>query len=126
MEPLLIEATKSSPKIEFNQNTETYRIEGQSYPENIVIFFTPIFEWVNKFLITLDKPATFDINLTYINTSSSKAMMMLFDLFEEAFSKGSSISVNWYYHKENEMGLEYGQEFKEDLSFPFNIIEIED
>jgi hypothetical protein len=49
-------------------------------------------------------------------------MMALFEVLDQAYRKGKDVAIEWHYDPENEMGLEYGQEFMEDLSVPFKLI----
>ncbi len=68
---------------------------------------------------------TIDMEIIYFNSSSSKALMNLFDLFEEAAQSGKQIQINWRYHEENDTALECGEEFKEDLeAVEFNLVKI--
>lgn len=124
MEKLFIEQTKGTPRIDFDPEKGILKIKGQSYPENAFKFYEPIFKWVDEYLETEVGEITIDIefNLPYINTSSSKCIMMLLERFENAFDSGKKIALNWYYDKENESELECAEEFKEDTSLPFNII----
>ncbi|TEB05391.1 hypothetical protein Psch_02432 [Pelotomaculum schinkii] len=116
-----IEATKSTPEIKFAGNTLT--IKGQSYPENSVGFYAPVFAWVDEYLEELDEgKAIFEFNLIYINTSSSKCMMDFIDKLQEAFSRGKQVMIKWYCDPDNESLLECAEEFKEDVEFPFEII----
>jgi hypothetical protein len=59
--------------------------------------------------------------LLYLNTSSIKAMMDIFDLLEAAHQEGKSVAVNWHYDRRNERVVELAEEFKEDCTFPFMI-----
>ena len=63
-----------------------------------------------------------ELSLPYINTSSSKCIMMILEKFEEAVEKGKNIVVNWFYDEENESELECAMEFKEFADLEFNII----
>ena len=47
MENLIIEQTKSTPYIFFCAATGKLRIEGESYPENVIKFYTPVLEWLH-------------------------------------------------------------------------------
>jgi hypothetical protein len=60
--------------------------------------------------------------MPYMNTSSSKCIMMLMEKFEEASNSGKSIVVNWYYDTENESELECGEELKEFVELEFTFI----
>ncbi|MDP4164764.1 MAG: DUF1987 domain-containing protein [Bacillota bacterium] len=124
MDKLVIEKTKATPQVNFDAESKTLKIDGQSYPENAFKFYEPIFLWIDEFfkqdgnaeLIKLE------LSMPYINTSSSKCIMMLLEKFEEASNNGKSIVVNWYYDPENESELECAEELKEFVELEFNII----
>ncbi len=63
-----------------------------------------------------------EITLLYLNTSSIKALMDIFDLLEAAHDQGKPVGVNWYYDERNERVAELAEEFREDCTFPFAII----
>jgi len=124
MDTLNIEASKSSPAVTYEAESKTLEITGECYPENAVKFFTPIFQWLEKEVTSLDTPLlTVNLNISYFNSSTSKALMNFFDMLEEAHEKGKKIVVNWIYMEENETAQECGEEFQEDLeTLPFNLI----
>lgn len=127
MDNLEINRTQSSPQVMAEVASGKLHMAGDSYPENSFEFFLPIISWVNNYLDGLEKsPLTLELHLLYLNTSSVKAMMDIFDLLEEAHSDGKAVAVNWYYDAENERIAELAEEFKEDCSFPFKIIQLND
>jgi len=127
MESLYIEQAKSTPKIEFDLILNKLVLSGQSYPENSFKFYQPVLNWIDDYFNQSECESKVEvvINLSYFNTSSSKCIMMLLERFEEAYKKGVDITINWYYDIENESELECAEEFKEDVTLPFNIIAIE-
>lgn len=118
---LLIEQTKATPKVDFDPVTGVLRIEGQSYPENAFRFYESVFVWVDEYLAQSGTPLTVEITLSYLNTSSSKCMLMLLDRLEESFKSGRGVILNWACDADNESEWECAEEFKEEVSFPFNI-----
>lgn len=127
MDNLEINRTQSSPQVMAEVATGKLHMAGDSYPENSFEFFLPIISWVNDYLEGIKEPAlTLELHLLYLNTSSVKAMMDIFDLLEEAHSDGKGVAVNWYYDAENERIAELAEEFKEDCSFPFEIVQLND
>ncbi len=125
MENLIIEKTEATPEIRFDYSSGILELRGESYPENTAEFYAPVFEWLRKFLNSGNELAvTVNMEIIYFNSSSSKALMNLFDLLDEAVSVGRKIAVNWMYAAGNESALEYGEEFKEDLNLlDFNLVE---
>lgn len=119
MTTIEIAATSSTPAIRASDGKLTLR--GDSYPENSFAFFAPIIEWVERNLAPADARLQVDLYLLYLNTSSVKAMMDLFDLLEAAHKLGKQVKVNWYYDPQNMRVAELAEEFKEDCSFDFHI-----
>jgi len=126
VEPLIIESAKSTPKVNFNMENRVLEIKGQSYPENSFKFYDPIFQWLDAFFAEIEDDGLIklEISLPYINTSSSKCILMLLEKFEEAGNNGKNVCVNWSYDKENESEMECAQDFKEFVELEFNLIAI--
>ena len=121
MNDLNIAATQSTPGIQSDTRNGLLRMHGDSYPENSFEFFGPVIEWIETFLAENAAPIRLELRLVYMNTSSVKAMMDIFDLLEEAHGKGRAVSVAWHYDARNERVLDLADEFREDCSFPFEI-----
>ena len=86
MEALVIEQTKSTPAINFDPVANLLSIKGQSYPENSFKFYEPVFAWLDEYLSQVEQQVTARINfhMPYVNTSSSKCLMMLLEKLENA------------------------------------------
>jgi hypothetical protein len=123
VENLVIEATKSSPYVCFDACSGVLEIKGKAYPENAAKFFAPIFSWLSEFMALPDtKQIVVEMEMTYFNSSSSKAFMNFFELLESA---DRSVVVNWRYDEENDTALEAGEEFKEEVpGLTFNLVEL--
>jgi len=126
MNNLEIPKTKTTPEIFFNFSTNELSIKGESFPENTSAFYAPVFEWLEEYINALtDQVVIVNIELVYFNSSSSKVLMDLFDMLEEAVQNGKEITVRWRYDEDNEMAAEYGEDFMEDLEdLPFQLVEI--
>lgn len=124
MEKYTIEATKSTPKVLLDPVSHSHVISGESYPENCSIFYGPILEWCKDYLpLTHGRTVKFCMDILYFNSSSSKSLMELFDLLDEAADDGTKVVVDWRYHEENEVALECGEDFMDDLnSVTFNLV----
>jgi len=123
MTDLNIPATQATPGITAIGASGNLSMRGDSYPENSFKFFVPIIEWIKDYLAKSTAPLQLDLRLLYLNTSSVKGMMDIFDILEEAHNGGKKVSVTWYYDAENERVAELANEFKEDCSFLFEIKE---
>ena len=78
-----ISGSQSTPSVEGNGALGLLRMQGDSYPENSFEFFGPIIEWLERLLKETQLPLRLELRLVYMNTSSVKAMMDIFDLLEE-------------------------------------------
>ena len=125
MSELTYAATQSTPAIRTNCAAGILEMRGDSYPENSFEFFAPVVKWVEDFLADSQVPFRLELSLLYLNTSSVKVMMDIFDTLEEAHERGRAVSVQWFYDKDNERIAELAEEFKEDCTFPFAIVEVE-
>lgn len=121
MKSLTIAGSQSTPTIQCDPARGLMIMQGDSYPENSFEFFGEVIHWVEQFLQQATLPLQLELRLIYMNTSSVKAMMDIFDLLEAAHEQGRAVSVCWYYDPENERVVELAEEFKEDCTFPFNI-----
>lgn len=122
MNDISIPATQSSPAVEARCSDGVIEMRGDSYPENSFEFFSPILQWIQKYLSASEQSLRLELYLLYLNTSSVKAMMDIFDLLEEAHGLGRQVTVSWYYESENSRIAELAEEFKEDCTFSFEIV----
>ena len=121
MNTLNIEGSQSTPSIVADWDQGRLAMHGDSYPENSFEFFHQVIDWIERYLNESAAPLCLELRLVYMNTSSVKAMMDIFDLLEDAHGKGRQVSVNWYYDPRNERVLDLADEFREDCTFPFVI-----
>lgn len=122
---LNLEATQFSPSVNTDWEKGRLRMSGESYPENTYEFFAQVIAWTESFLNTNTAPLTLELHLSYLNTSSIRAMIDIFDLLQDASVEGKSVCVQWLYDNRNPRASELGEEFKEDYTFPFDIIALD-
>jgi len=120
---LMLNATQSTPSISADWDSGVLSMSGDSYPENAFEMYSDVIQWVERFLSDKGTPLNLELSLLYLNTSSIKSVMDIFDLLEEAFQNSRAVSVYWYYEEGNERVSELAEEFKEDCTFPFHILE---
>ncbi|OZI20595.1 hypothetical protein CAL26_24225 [Bordetella genomosp. 9] len=122
MKELNIPASQSTPSIVTDSENGSLHLSGDSYPENSFELFGPVIQWVDEYLASTQRGLAVTLELQYLNTSSVKAVMDIFDLLEAAHDGGHQVSVTWYYDSRNERVGELAEEFKEDCSFPFTVV----
>ncbi len=121
MDNLVIKQSSSSPVITADWNSGVISMKGDSYPENSFELFQPLIDWVETFLAKANRPLQLELELVYLNTSSIRSMMDIFDQMEVAHKKGRTVSARWSYEAANERVGQLAEEFREDCTFPFTI-----
>lgn len=124
MESLFISKTKSSPKIDFNAKSGVLEIIGRSIPENSSKFYEPIIEWIDLYKEVANQSTVMKVNLEYFNTGSSKYLYQIFKRFEDLHNDSSEniVNVEWYYEKNVDELAEAGEDYKDILNIPFEIL----
>lgn len=123
MENLYIAATISSPEVRFDAAQQILEMTGESYPENTAEFYLPIIRVLQEAVREPDLPFTLSLEIIYANSSSSKVLMDMLDMLDEAAAEGKTVNVNWYYNADNENAKEVGEEFQEDIeSLSFHLL----
>ncbi len=116
MDNILIEGTERTPYVECDFSARRLSMKGESYPEDAAAFFGPILHAVREFLGGEGRlPVALDLEMSYFNSSSAKALMNLFLMLEKAAQQGMPVAINWWYHEGDDTILESGEDFAEDF-----------
>lgn len=119
---LTIAASQSSPSVMADWECGVITMRGESYPENSFSLYEKILEWLASYLKLTSRSLQLDLELNYLNTSSVRAMIELFDNLQAAGEDGRDVSVIWRYDTRNPRAAELGKELSEDYTFPFTIL----
>ncbi len=117
------------PTVNFNADNGVCEIIGESYLEDTVSFFAPLFEWIREFLDTQEKRLTFNFKLEYYNTSSSKCIVDILALLKNHQDLGKDIVVNWYYNslsEDAEEEVEEVEDFMLETGIKINLVPYEE
>jgi hypothetical protein len=124
MKSLEIERGKETPAVRCDGEAGEITVRGSSYPEDAFAFYEPVLAWIEEYLSAAKNGLIAHLSIDYINTSSSKSLFDLLDLLEAHHRQGGSAEVRWYYKKGDDDGREMGEEFRDDLSLPFELISV--
>lgn len=124
MNSLLIEATKKTPTVDFNNLTGELNIAGMSCSENALGFFNPLFDWISEYTKEAKDVTTINFKLKYYNTSSAKCILDILDKLLVLKEYNKQLVVNWYYDPNDDEMLESGENYSAILDYPFNLLEI--
>ena len=123
MDPYQAEQTPKTPSINFDPSTGQFNLKGKSIPENTMLFYKPLYEWLEKYIQAPAPKTTLTIQLDYFNTSSSKCIVDLFKKLEQIVKGGNGeAEINWLHDEPDEDMLEAGEDYKSIIKIPFNLI----
>ena len=125
MDDLIIKATPETPAVTLVPSKGIFEISGFSLPENVISFYKPIVDWLEEYFKSPNNETVVTFKIKYFNTASSKMLTRIFLRLEEMNTSGKPVKVNWYYNEEDEEMMEAGEEFKEIINLPIEIIEEE-
>lgn len=123
MDELRISPTKNTPEIILNPEG-IIRIRGRSIHEDVTEYFSPVEDWVSRYI---DKPAEVtcvDMNLEYFNSASAKVFIHLLQKITYVTLKHKRYIFNWYYEDGDDDILERGEYFASVLDVRINFIKI--
>ena len=123
MDKLKIEKTKYTLAIDLDPVSGKLQFTGESYPENARAFFAPVFSWLDEYFKSNPANVEAELSLDYLNTSSTKCLLDILEVFERFRTGGGNINVTWYYSKDDEDTLTMGQEIAEDTGLPIQFVE---
>ncbi len=101
------------PTVDLNADTGICNISGESYLEDTSIFYSSVIYWVEEYCEKIKKPITFNFDLEYYNTSSSKCIVNIMFLLKKYADMGLEVKINWYYDANNECSDEEVEEVKD-------------
>lgn len=114
--------TGSTPYILIDEEKGYIRFEGESFHENVIEFYREISDWLGRYLETDFQSLTFDCELKYFNSSTAKLLFNMLMEMDEHAGAGKKVVVNWITTHDNEIIIECGEDFKEEMSeMEFNL-----
>ncbi|MCF4124813.1 DUF1987 domain-containing protein [Methylobacterium sp. SyP6R] len=116
MDRIQIPATSRSPLVDFDFPAGRLLLRGESYPEDAAAFYGPLLQALRACLEEEATPLTFEVALSYFNSSSAKALMNLFMPLEEAAEEGRAVTIRWLYAEGDDTIAEAGEDFAADFS----------
>lgn len=120
---LKIAATEDTPEISFSLESNEFIISGRSLPEDVTSFYAPVFGWLNEFTENPSSNTVFKFKLEYFNTASSKIILdILMKLEELVLDKSTELLIEWHHAESDDDMLEAGEEYKELVEVPFNMV----
>ena len=90
------------PTVDFSAETGVCVLAGESYLEETIKFYTPLFNWIKEYTTQKEKAIIFNFKLTYFNTSSSKCIVDILNMLKKYKDAGGTVEVFWHYDDKDE------------------------
>ena len=117
------EMTTSTPYVLVDEEKGYMKLEGRCFHENISAFFKEINDWMDEYLATDFGLFTFDNAINYLNSSTTKLLYNMLLKMDRFSSDENKIVVNWLTTEQNEIMIECGEDFQEEMEkLEFNLI----
>jgi hypothetical protein len=110
------EKTTSTPYILIDEEKNYMRFEGRSFHENVVEFYKDVNNWLDAYLKKDFGSFTFDFEMNYFNSSTSKLLHNMLTKMDTRASDKNKVTVNWITTEDNDIIIECGEDFQEDFN----------
>jgi hypothetical protein len=122
MENLIIESTLKSPEVKFNINGELL-IAGKSIPEDSILYYKPLFLWLEEFKKTSPKAINLTLKLEYMNTSSVRIILKFLQGLVALSKENIKLTIKWVYDFDDDDICEQGEIIQDSIKFPIEMVE---
>ncbi len=123
---LIISPTKGTFGINFDPAKNVFEIKGNSFPPNALEFYEPLIDWVKEFLSgDVKDPVLIKFKVNYYNTSSSKYIYKILELFNEHNEKTQNVKLKWYSSDDDDELFDDWKSLIQDLDLPYEFISLE-
>jgi len=111
------------PEVHFISQTGECTIMGESYMEETYKFYIPLMEWMKDYITQVQGPLTLNIKLIYLNTSTSKCLLDIFEILKNYLDAGGDVKVKWYYLSDDPDMVEEVEDFEAESGLDIELIE---
>lgn len=127
METLDIPPSGYYPGIRFVPDTGKFEITGISLPENVMDFYGPVIDWLERYeqeyveqaLREGRKELELKFMLDYYNSGTIRYLISILNKMKSCLDKGMNVTIRWYYDEDDEHLLDSGKELADLTQLPF-------
>ncbi|PLX04904.1 MAG: hypothetical protein C0594_08535 [Marinilabiliales bacterium] len=123
METLTIEQTELSPKVLFNAETGKLLIQGKSFMENTIAFYSTLESWLDDYMKAPYEKTVLQIYLSYYNSSTFREILSILMKLSQLQNQGNNVLIEWAYDKKDTLALKKGKELAMLMKLSFEYIE---
>ena len=106
------------PEVQLLVAESSATITGESYMEEPFQLYQQILDWCGEFCKSEAKPLSVNFKLSYVNSSSFRALLDTLKGIKDLQDQGHEITINWHHPEDDVNDI---QEEGEDLAFDAEI-----
>lgn len=110
-----IAATDRTPRVWFDASVGQMLISGESWPENVAIFYGQISQALTDYFAAPAVALDVHIQLRYFNSGSARALGDLMRQLDQGSAGQHRVNLIWHYDKGDDIGLEFAEDISEQL-----------
>ena len=122
MKALYKKGDNLTPEIDFNPQNSTLSIRGKSISMHPRQFFEDAIVWLEHYSEEPNEHTKVEIDLTYMNARSLKAILDILKQVKRIDSNGKDVMVEWNVPREADDLLEISEEILDDLHLQHHIL----
>ncbi len=122
MEAKRIAGTDESPEIILDKNTNEFKFQGKSLPEDVKEFYNPVLDWIEDYAKNPNDETVVEFNMEYFNSASSKQILDILERFAKINEIGKKIIIKWHYSQDDEDMEDAGESYADIVDVPFELI----
>lgn len=118
---LNIKSTVDSPEIVLVPETGVVSIIGNSYMNNPIATYEPVFDWVREYVKSPAEKTGLILDIEYANSATKKIIYDLICLLLTV-KDNSEVEISWNYYEDDEDMIDTGKQFEKSSKKTFNFI----
>ena len=122
LDAIQISATNSTPYVSADPQARQIVIKGRSLPTNVVTFYQPVIDWIKMYGATDNEALKVKVQLSFLNSSSHKRLLDIFEGVEDLQQKGCKTEIEWFYKEGDDDIYVAGTEFLSILKCPLTLV----
>lgn len=126
MQKLIIQGTAKTPEVNLDPDNGLLEISGYSISKSNKEFYGPVLKWIDEYGKKPHEKTLLRLKFYYYNTGTAMYILDILRKLEALYKKGVDVKIEWQYEKEDEASMEYGEDYRDILSLPFEIVEVEE
>lgn len=121
---LRLEGTKETLTVGLSAKTGEMFFGGVSICNNARDYYQRCLDWLSEYAHSPAASTHVSFSLKYYNTSTSKVLLEMLQIFESILHAGGEVSVVWNFRAEDVDMEDAGLEFAENTILPFQLQEV--